>query len=244
MIQPPIDIDEQYINEILRPVGYPVLTLDDDDFELSEEDIKTLCVLPAMREYFRWFPLIEEANYTISGEFSVDFPDSFVFGVTDARLNRLPRGGSTTNNPFVNERFFSQSRAGAYGTKNDYDLTIARIYERYEKQSFVNVNSAFAVRLDQNNRRLHGYTTISGEMLVTWARWDNQFSKIPYNKLDEVIKLSQSYLLETLGMIRGQMNQGLDVDYNYQLFLDKAETLKEEILSNWKAHTKPIVLRG
>lgn len=241
-IQFPIDVDDQSFEEILRPVGFPVLSI--DDFELTREEIEKHCILPAMREYYKWYPNVDEQSYSVSGQYSVDFPDDFVFGATDVRLAYLPRGAGTTKNPFVNERMYSLRQTGSYGTRYDYGLQAARIYERYEKQSLINQNSALRVKVDQKNRRVYGYATITGDLQISWARWDNEFQAIPYQHLTDVIELSQAYVLETLGMIRGQMNNGTDVDYNYDMFISRAQELREKVLTEWRAHTRPVLMRG
>ena len=121
-----INIDDLYINEILSIAGYPLLTLEDDDFEFSKEDIKTLVVIPVLRDYYRWFPIELQQEYSVGTSFSLDFPTPEVFNVVDVRLNNnITTGGGATGNPFVNATNFRQTYStgyGRYGTPYDYGM--------------------------------------------------------------------------------------------------------------------------
>ena len=242
MLSYPIEIDDQYYYEILSELGYPFVQ--ETDLEFSREEIETYFILPAMREYFRWYPLQDQKSYSVSGVFSIDFPDLFTFGITDARVNSQVSGSGATGNPLINEIVYSHSNVGRYGTRYDYDLTQAKIIERMETQSFSNYSKAVNIKVDRKNRVVSGYSTMSGELMITWAKWDSEFGAIPFNHIDEVEKLAKAKVLRGFGMLRGQQASNTEIEFNYQDFLDRAKDLEEEVIPKWKAHTKVVVMRG
>lgn len=242
MLEAPITIEDQDYHEILTPVGYPFVAESDLEFDATE--IKQHFILPAMREYFKWFPFTEITAQTVSNRFEIAYPDLTTFGVVDARLNASPPGGTSVSNPLINELLYTRRSTGRYGIRHNYDMTQARIIEKMENQSFINYGRAFRVMINKQNRTVTGYTTITGELAITWAKYDSEFSSIPFNHVRDVIKLSQAYLLQGIGELRGQSANNTEVEFNAQNFLDKASKLEEEVMERFKAHTKVVLMRG
>jgi hypothetical protein len=242
-----ITISDEMYNEIFAVAGYPIITA--SDLEISADNIKSLLIWPAMREYFKFFPIQTEAQQTIStSPFEVDFPNTTTFGVLDARLSTARYTGlGVTNNPFINAQNIAISggrRTGKYGTRYSYDFHLVRIIEDMERQSIIDTRKAFRVKVDLNNRKLKGYTNVTGKLIIVWADYSTDFSKIPFSKIDEVQKLAKANILDYLGSIRGQQNTDVPNQFNYSMFLDKAEDLREEVLDKWKRQTKVVLIRN
>jgi len=98
--------------------------------------------------------------------------------------------------------------------------------------------------VDESNRKITGYTNITGELIITWAKHSYNFNEVPLSKLKDVIKLSQSILLRTLGMLRSQVNSGTSNEFNYQSFIDRADKLEEDVMTRWRGLTKVVLIRG
>lgn len=238
----PIVIEDQYYYEILTELGYPFVS--EEDIEFTRSDIENYFILPAMREYFRWYPVTTEQSVPVSGRFSVPFEDLFTFGIVDARVNNDPSGSGATGNPLINELTYKHTGSGRYGTRNDYDLTVARIYERMEAQGFINHGRSIKIKVDRKNRRVTGYSNLTGDLIITWAKWDNEFNVIPYNHINEVIALSKAYTLRKVAMLRGQQASNTEIEFNYDMFMQRADELEEGIIEKWRNHTKVVVMRG
>ena len=75
----PIFIEDNYMNQIKACLAFP----DVDNLLLSDEQIKDICIAPALREYFSKFPIKHEYQEPVgyNEEKTVSFPDSYVFGV-------------------------------------------------------------------------------------------------------------------------------------------------------------------
>lgn len=238
-----IQISDDHYKEILREIGYPVVT--DQDIELSKDDILDICVRPVLREFFSFFPIKETISHMVNSNFSYDFPDDSTFGILDARLNTSYFGASgRTANPFSNAYLYTVKNIGKYGTINDYGFREAQTMQKLEKTTAVNYTKAFRVDVNESDRKITGYTNITGELIVTWAKESFNFEDVHLSKIKDVIKLSQANLLRTLGMLRGQIDSGTNSNFNYQLFLDRADKLEDEVITRWKNFTKVVIMRG
>jgi len=244
-----LNISDDDYNEIITEIGYPVLTMDDDetDIEMIKEQIIKLCILPSVREYFRWFPIITQAEYSVSSTFTIDFPDNETFAVSHSSLNTLGSSlsGSQTGNHLINSRYYSSSSGGGskYGPYS-YNMGRARYTERIETQSLIDSNKSFRVNVNKASRQVTGYTNISGKLLVDWAKYSENYSDIPFSDLSLVIKLSTSYVLRKFGMIRGMQDSSTPNQFNYNLMLSESEKLKEEVMDYFKKRSKVVIQRG
>lgn len=254
-------ISDEYFNEILSSIGYPLADLTDlGEFapqngqpvsaQIVKSNIIDLVIFPAMRSYYKWFPIPYIQEFSVGEGFTIDFPDPEVFTVLDVRLNTAGFGARDTVNPFVNNSIYravnsTSSYGGAmWGTKYDYGMKQARIYDRMERASFIDMNKAVRFDVDDQNRTLKGYSNITGKIVITWGKMSENFGKIPYNRIDEVVQLSKANLLDHIGTVRGMQNSTLPNSFNYQLLLDKAKTLRTEVIDKWKNFTKVVIQKG
>lgn len=233
-------ISESDYEEILLDLGYP--TIPEEDLEFKRETIQEKMIFPALREYFKWFPLTEIVSYRVSSSFSIDFPSEDVYGVLDSRINSSI-SSDRTSSPFLNDLLIRQHKGGAYGTENDYGLLSSRIIERSEMNSLRNSSKAFRVSVDSENRIVSGYINSSSELIITWAKYSTNFSSVPFKRKDEVLKLAKAYVLEAFAMLRGQMDTDIGMDFNVSAFEDKATEYKESIMKKWKEMSKVIIMR-
>lgn len=241
-----ITIPNDVLTEILVVVGIPVIDI--TDLEMSSDDIKKLLVFPAMRSYFFWFPIRTQEQIIINeSTFSFDFPNATTFGVVDARLSTARyRGMGITGSPFVNANNIAISSRynGKYGTQNNYNMNLVNTYEKMERASIISTNKAFRVQVDEQKRKLTGFTNVTGELSITWADYSENWSDIPYFKFDDVKKLAQVNILRAFGMLRGQQNSDVPNAFNYGLFNDKADDLEKEVMERWHKMSKPVILRS
>lgn len=243
---PDITIAQDTLDEILTPVGFPILS--PDDLEMTVEDIRKLLIWPTMRTYFRFFPIRIEEDYQIGlSEYSIDFPRAETFGVLDARLNTSrTRSSAVTGNPLINAQSISVSQRyrGVYGTPYNYEMYETRHLQEIERQSTIDSQKAFRVHVDNSQRKIYGYTNIHGQLSVAWADYSLDFADVAFDKLDDVIHLAQSKILRQFSLVRGQQNSDTPNSFNYTLFSDEADRLEEEVMERWRAFSKVVMLRG
>ena len=252
----PITISKEYQNEILMAVGYPLIKIEDiqelgmiNDKITPEENFKQLIVWPAMREFFKWFPIKNIQEYMSEESFSFDFPTEETFTVIYATLNTAGVGVRDAANPFVNNSVYrainttSSYGGGMWGTKYDYGMREARLYDRMERQSLIDTNKVFRIDVDPVNRVAFGFSNILGKLVIEWGEYSTNFYKIPFQRVSEVIDLAKSNLLQFLGMLRSQQNTGLPTSFNYQSFITEASRLREEVINKWKNFSKLSMMR-
>jgi len=225
-----ITISEQDYKQIISELGYPVVS--EEDLEFSRSDIQDLFIYPAMREYFTWFPKEKETSVSITGSFEIPFPDENTYGIVDSRLNTTASGSGTTTSPFMNELIFNactRSGAGLYGTQNDYDMTQANYLERAERRAVNDYSKSYKISVDNSEKKVYGYTNIAGELVITWAKFSENFDDIPYRRKSEVIDLAKSKVLKGFAMLRGQMNTDIGIEFDTAVFEDRARDLEEKV---------------
>lgn len=238
-----MNIENKEYKEIIMEVGYPIVS--EDDLEFSREDIEDLMIFPAMREFFIWFPLTEFQSLQITDSFEVDFPDDKTFGIVDARINSNISGGSLTASPFINELLITQRMESSrmYGTRNDYGMMEARRMQKSYAQTAQNSIRARDIRVDEQNKKVFGYSTIQGELVITWAKYSDNFNDIPYRRKQEVIDLAKANVLRAFGMLRGQLDTDTGVSFNEGDMISRADDLEQKVLDKWRGMTKVVVIR-
>jgi hypothetical protein len=240
-----LTIDEEDYNEILSSVGYPVIT--EDDLGVSEEFIKnTLILRPLKNVFFKWFPILERQQVSIGTSFSINFPDENTFGVTDIRLVPPGSGTSRTGNPLINEAIIKVRSGGYYnkwGTGNDYGYAQVYETERARVQSAVSINKSLKKIVDYTNRKITGYSNITGELSITWAKYSDDFNDIPHKYKEDVIKLCQSSVLRYFGMLRNQSTSNLPTELDGTEFIDRADELYDDVMTKFKQYSKVVLIR-
>jgi hypothetical protein len=238
-------ISDSDFNFIISRIGYPFVK--EEDLEINFNQFKDICILPALQEYYRFFPLVQESVYSVTGSFNIPFPTDGTYGVLDARLSTSRNGTSQTSNPLINSTFIRTSSGftgGVYGTRYDYELNRVYHLERFTGQSEVAMYSALKINVNHNNRTLEGFSNIYGKMLVKWASLSSDFNDIDFRRKREVQDLASAYILKYLGELRiqGEMSD-LPVAFNGATFIDRGEKLEDKTIEKWQSFTKPVIIR-
>lgn len=238
-------ISDQDYYEILAEIGYPIIQ--PEDLEFTKEQIEDYFIYPALREYFVWFPKTSLQSVYVSSEFSVDFPDEETYGVVDARINTSITGDGRTSSPFVNALYFKKTTTSGfkmYGTDNDYGVTEAKYLERAYNKAASNYMRVKRLDVDYANKKLDGYTTVNGELLITWAKASSNFNDVPFTRKTDVIELAKSKVLKGFAMLRGQLNSDVGVEFNTSDFMSRSQDLEDKVMNKWKAISKVTILRN
>jgi len=232
-----IIIDNKWLNLIRKVLAYP----DVDNLLLSDDEIKDLCVFPALQKYFTKFPIKEQVEYAISSEMKIDFPDEYTFGVTDARITDIGMIGGTGGTfwDIVQFQSFNGTVSGGRGSygKRDYNpsgLQYQRDNARHQYKSYQNAYVTNKVYVDINNKQLIAYTSNTGKLNITWAKYSDDFSNVRFERRDDVIKLCQAELLMHLADSSSILvDSALEVTINSDTLRDRAKELFEAVETKW-----------
>lgn len=248
-----IAITEDDLNEILNEFALPTLDIADLPFGDTETEvkdyIKSRLIWPAMREYYRCWPLVQFEQYSVDTSFSIDFPSDEVFNIVDIKLNtNTPSTGVPIGEPFIdgssvfstNYRFSQQ-----YGTPYSYGMERTYHDRRAEYNALKISQGAFRQNVDVNARTLTGYTNVPGRITVGWAKYSFDFSKIPFEKKEDVFKLARANIFRAWGnQLSFQSNLGLVNALDPSFMIDRADELHDQVIERWNAITKVVIQRN
>lgn len=235
--------DKEYF-EIISELGYPAVQ--EGDLEFTREQIEDNFIFPALREFFVWFPKTEVQSVHVSSEFSIDFPDEYTYGVADARINSAVTGDGRIGSPFIDSMYFQQTRSGMrmYGTPYDYGVTEAKFLERAYSKAAMNNMRVKRMDVDAVNKKFNGFTNINGELIVTWAKYSDNFDDVPFTRKTDVIELAKSKVLRGFALLRSQLDSDIGVALNTSEFMSRASDLEDKVMNRWKAISKVTIIRN
>ena len=242
--------DEQF-QKITTCLGWPIVQV--EDWGLTKDQLKDTFILHALKDiYYKWFPIINEQEYSVTSTFDIDFPDDDTFGIIDARLvwKRTAYDTSSGTNPFVYGQAInikssvSGRSANMWNTGNDYGYAQVYEAERSLAQSRIDSNRGIKKRIDYTNRKITGFTNIAGKLVVEWAKYSTNWSGVQHRFENDVISLSQSVILEYFGRLLNFGTGNLPTEMTGDDLIDKAESLSDEVMNKWKSYSKVVLMRG
>jgi len=254
-----LSITDHNIELILTDVGVPFITM--EELEFSRDKIINNLIYPAVREYYKFFPVTTVENIPLSNNsFSIPIPPDPVFAPVEARvIPGVPVAGQGNQNPmtfFFDEVLLNVTGGGVSGGYpapgnvtnrkrgfvglNNISTTIL---ERAARTGITNHAQRNRLRISTQEGKVTGYSTIKGTLQITWGSWNNTFENIPFNRQSEVRDLATAYSLRALGMLRSQANSTIPGVMNYEKFLSRADKLEEKIISLWQKSTKSTLVR-
>jgi hypothetical protein len=234
-----IIIHERWLDQIKKCIAYP----DVDNLLLDDTQIKNFCVFPALHTYFNKFPILSEQTQSINGEVFISFPDDETFGIIDARIVDVGLVGGTGTgfwdivafNTYSSPYITSKS-TGAYGKKgyNPSGLIYQKDIQRQTLKSQQNMYTTLKTRVDHANKRLIAYSSISGTLNITWAKYSSDFDKVKNEYKLDVVKLAQAELMIHLANSSAILvDSGLEVSINTDYLKSSASELFTEVKEKW-----------
>jgi hypothetical protein len=243
-----ISIQETDLQQILIEVGYPVLSY--EDLPLKVDVIKSLCLLPAVMEFYIWNPKFIRREYAVGpGSFSLPFPEvtvpsASVLGPCSARLaQRTFQGIGKSSSAFANSIQFSK-KAENYHIPNSLEMFETKLMEQKIAQAGEAMYGTRHIRYDEETRSVVGFANTPCSAIVSWAVMDTDFDNInPLQKV-EAIKICKVHVLRAFGTLASQAQLGSNEDANYQIYLDRASTIEDELSLMWKGRNRAIIMRN
>lgn len=224
---------------ILSEAGFPIVEY--SDVGLTEADAIELFVWPAMQIYFSFYPKILKSTYPISGAVNIAFPDPLVYGVANARVALNSTGQLTSYNPLHYNGFRQAVSAGRRG--DPYNTPDVRIAEESAAMSLISLRKAGNFDVDTEARTLTGYSNVTGQLIVSWAKYSESFSSVKFIHQQDVIAMARANALRFFGMLRNQQDPNSGVALNGEQFITRADQIEEKITEKWHMATKVVVLR-
>lgn len=236
----PITIEDKHLNQIKKVLAFP----DVDNLLLDDNQIKDYCIAPALQKYFTKFPIKEMTSTPMGSgvELTIPFPDTYTFGVVDARITDIGMIGGSGGAfwDIVQFQAFQSNairgKTGAYGKRNYNPSALQQATEnkRHQYKSYQNAYVTNKITMDYDNRQLLAYSSSSGRLNITWAKYSDDFSKVRYERQQDVIKLCQAELLQNLVDSSDILvDSASEITINVDALKDKAEKLTESVMEKW-----------
>ena len=249
-----VAISDTDLNQILSDIGIPFITV--NELEFSRDQIINTMIYPAVKIFYKWFPITVMARYPLGDtNFNIPIP-SYAFTAQRAYINPGYPISNVQGNPLIryfDEVLMSISPRGAFSTPNlnssrrqgfvDTQSYATYILERAARQGIINYGTRTRVRIYVQQGAVIGYTTKRGVLEIEWAVMSNQWTDIPFNRQDEVRDLCKAYVLRAFALLRMQAKTDMPGNLDYQGFLTRAEKLEERTIELWQASSKPAVIR-
>lgn len=239
------EVPREIINRVLAEVGFPIV--DYDDLKITEKDVLDLFIRPAMQKYFVYHPNLHKTKQNIQQniKFEIPFPTDDTFGVLATRIALV--GASDVPPKFNVFREFRHRTLYGSGRGNLYDNPYytrdVRLAEQSANISYINLSRTGNMEVDRTERVLRGFSTVAGELVVTWARSSDKWADVRVEHEGDVVDMAKAYALRYFGMLRSQMDSNVGVTMNGDVFLSRADSLEEKINEKWENGTKVVVMR-
>lgn len=249
-----IAISDTDLNMMLIEAGVPFINI--NELEFTRDQIIATMIYPAIRTYYKWFPIISMGRYPLADtNFNIPIP-AYAFTAQRAYINPGYPISNIQGNPLIryfDEVLMSISPRGAFSTPNlnssrrqgfvDTQSYATYILERAARQGIINYGTRTRVRIYIQQGMVLGYTTKRGVLEIEWAMMSNQFTDIPFNRQDEVRDLCKAYILRAFAMLRLQAKSDMPGVIDYTEFLNRAKELEERVTTLWQDASKPAVIR-
>lgn len=251
----PIEISDEELQVILLEAGVPFIT--PEELEFTRDQILSLMIKPAMKEFFKWFPLITiEVSSMASFQIDETIPP-WAFGVQRVWVNPGYPINQAIGNPLIryfDEVMLASSSRGAFSNPQinykrkqgfvDTNAYSTFMLEKAVRQAAVNYGSRMRVRVDVRSGKITGYCNKTGTLEIEYAQASNKWEDIPYNRQAEVRDLAKAYVLRAFGMLRSQQDASSPGRLNYDHFVARADLLEQKVKDLWAAYPKMAIIRG
>lgn len=239
------EIPDIIIDQVSSDLGVPIIDL--EDIGLNKQRLINLAIIPALRLYWSYYPLILKKSYSIESQVDIPFPDEEVYNVAMARVATFQNGTKLGKNPFLNEAILRKYGSyRSYGKTPDgrdpYQRPALLVAEYSESQSYLNLSRAGNFNIDIENRRLWGYSNVQGDLIVNWAKFSRNWDRVRFEHESDVVDIAKMYALRFIGGIRSQDDPNTGVTADGSSFLSRADQIEQDILKDkWKAR-KPLIV--
>jgi hypothetical protein len=247
-----VSIADNWLAQIKSVLGYPVT----GNILLEDDQIKELCVFPALQQYSIKFPQEHTDQYPISGNLEVPFPNDATFGTLDSRvINKIAGQTPQSGSNFFQLYLFNQTRYNGgrspwnvkgYGTRYNFNnLQEQQFMQNQLNDTINNQYGTFKSKVDYQNRKVIAYSSIGAILQITWASYSFNFNSVKFSYTRDVIKLAQGYLLLHLADIGSLMEDSEQtIKLNAEALKTRGSDLITEVTTRWIAVPSVVILRG
>ena len=243
-----LTVSEEDYAEIVSVLGMPVL--DEEDLPFTQEDFVDLAVYPAFRVYQRYSPLTLVTHTNTGLQIDVAFPtvDQIgnpieVTGVNGVRISPYMAPNAITGNPWADFRLFDNQLMNRFNRSGlPYEKHVSLLQEA-ESRTWINLRKCGKFRVDLKQKALVGGTSMVGDLEIHWTYQSRDVNEVPFSNKDDIIRLSQANVLRLVAHLDSQQQNNTQINFDSNVFLQRADKLEEEVIGRLKAKTKAVLIR-
>jgi len=250
-------ISDYDLNSIKMGFGYPVITNEADGL-MTDDQIKSYIIAPALEIFFSYFPLIEYQDIIVGGQssFQIDYPNNYIC-VADCRF--IPQsasigGGNRYNisdNPFYSASQVISKGGGAsmfgggmFGTPYNYGYRNTYFERRMAADSADNMNRVWRATQKDTVKKLELYSSIPGVISIQWGIYTETFSDAcRLEQRSDLIALCKAMYKYQLGEILTLQEQELPTQIDGQVLKDDGNEMIEKLREKWSDQARLTTIR-
>jgi hypothetical protein len=257
-----IQIPEDEMEIILSEVSVPFIRL--DELEYSWDILCNICIKPALQEYYKFFPIIEDYVYGNLGNnssFKILLPPFAYNAVAYYTIGAGAAGGTSPLSPFA---YMAQeimgggvpAGGGTFGRGLSYRKPVpgftgttqgmrnAVMDQLAANQGYLNqYRREYVKRIKEKGKMyITGYSTIGGALNIKWLKWSPDWDLVDFEDLPQVRQLCTAFVLRNLGMLRGLIKSDIPGQIDFEKYLTRADKLDEDVHKLWNTSSTSLKL--
>ena len=240
-------ISNYWLGLIKKAIAYPSV----EEVILTDSEIKSYCIYPALRDYFTKFPILTTTEHALSSSaaVSIAFPDADTYAVIDTRVvgKEMISGSGTSfwDMAYYNTMGLSHLRGGSYGIpKYNPNFRKQAVYLQKMAISSLSNEATFDARIDEVARTVTVYYNGSGKLNITWAKSSENFESVRFVYKNDVVKLAQGYLKKHISEIAGLLHTNIEITMDVETLRTDADRMMTEVYEKWTSIPDSVVLRA
>lgn len=252
-----IIIDDDTYYQIMQVIGQPFIK--SRELEYNRQAILKLAIEPALREYYTYFPLIQEQVIPsrAGGDYCIKYPTEpypaykAIAWVTSPGLAKNSFNGLSPLAALGTEvSMYTRSAQGSrFAQGLRYNKPVPGFTGESGGSAYKEMATAWplANTLKNMNRReklskVHkedgtyaiGYSTLSGYLNIRWLCWSRNFDDVEFEDWPKVIQLCQAHVKFSIGAIRDLLNTDSNIPFRGGIQKEGHDEMKA-ILDEWAA---------
>ena len=242
-------MDDDTYYQIMQVVGMPYVT--QKELEYNRQAILKLAIEPALKAYYKYFPIRKEDQVPINGNYDIKYPEMAYRAIawtTQAGMSSkisplaalgsraIIQGGMRTTVGNFSAITYNKPVPGWTG-RGDSGTAISDMAQTYP---MVNTMKNISRREHLSKIKMEdgyhakGYSTIGGILNIVWLCWSRDWDDTDFEDFDDLLALCQASVKINIGSIRGLLKTDSNLPFNAEEMRKEGQQEWKDIIKEWK----------
>lgn len=254
----PVTISDEEYATIMQIVGYPYVP--EDELEYTREEVLRLAVLPALKSYYKVFPIIsEEVKNVGAGQFtSIKFPEgayggmywvgtgvgsgapymnAFGYAATEGMYSYTGYSGTKFGRGIQYRGKAVPGYTGTYGTSTNRWGDMANNFVLYNSVKNLIGRDRFTRIRHDDGFYLEGYATNGTALNITWLKVSTNWADVAYEDYDDVLTLAQANVGLLFSRLEGRIRSDSNVPFDAATLKSDCTSMRDKVLQAWSQNS-------